>query len=49
MMEEGSSRVEATYGANYSRLQAIKAKYDRGNLPCVNQNVSPKAVARADS
>lgn len=44
MMEEGSSRVEATYGDNYARLQAIKAKYDPGNLFRVNQNIPPKAA-----
>ncbi len=44
MMEEGTARVEATYGGNYSRLQAIKAKYDPGNLFRVNQNIAPKGV-----
>jgi FAD/FMN-containing dehydrogenase len=42
MMEEGAARVEATYGANYARLQAIKAEYDPGNLFRVNQNIAPK-------
>jgi UDP-N-acetylenolpyruvoylglucosamine reductase len=44
MMEEGTARVEATYGANYSRLQTVKAKYDPGNLFRVNQNIEPKGV-----
>ncbi len=43
MMEEGSARVEATYGANYSRLQQVKAKYDPANLFRVNQNIPPAA------
>jgi FAD/FMN-containing dehydrogenase len=43
MMEEGSARVEATYGANYRRLQQVKAKYDRANLFRVNQNIPPAA------
>jgi FAD/FMN-containing dehydrogenase len=41
MMEEGSARVEATYGANYRRLQQVKAKYDPANLFRVNQNIPP--------
>ena len=44
MMEEGTARVEATYGANYARLQEVKAKYDPGNLFRVNQNIAPKGV-----
>ena len=44
MMEEGAARVEATYGANYARLQAIKTKYDPENLFRVNQNIPPKAA-----
>lgn len=41
MMEEGQSRVEATYGDNYKRLSEIKRKYDPTNLFRVNQNISP--------
>ena len=37
LMEEGTARVEATYGANYARLQAIKAKHDSENLFRANQ------------
>jgi FAD/FMN-containing dehydrogenase len=47
MMEEGQSRVEATYGPNYARLQAIKTKYDPDNLFRVNQNIAPAATERA--
>ena len=43
MMEEGSARVEATYGANYRRLQQVKARYDPANLLRVNQNIPPAA------
>jgi len=43
MMEEGAARVEATYGPNYAKLQAVKAKYDPGNLFRVNQNIAPQA------
>lgn len=42
MMEEGEDRVIATYGDNYEKLTAIKAKYDPGNLFRVNQNIKPK-------
>jgi FAD/FMN-containing dehydrogenase len=41
MMEEGQSRVEATYRDNYKRLSEIKRKYDPTNLFQVNQNISP--------
>jgi FAD/FMN-containing dehydrogenase len=47
MMEEGPQRVEATYGANYARLQSIKAKHDPGNLFRVNQNIVPKGAELA--
>jgi FAD/FMN-containing dehydrogenase len=47
MMEEGQPRVEATYGPNYARLQAIKAKYDPDNLFRVNQNIAPAASDQA--
>ncbi|MDR5868615.1 FAD-binding oxidoreductase [Halomonas koreensis] len=46
MMEEGEARVQATYGDNFARLQAIKAKYDPDNVFHVNQNIPPaEAVA----
>ncbi|HUP05209.1 MAG TPA: FAD-binding oxidoreductase [Bryobacteraceae bacterium] len=41
MMEEGASRVEATYGANFARLRKVKKAYDPGNLFRVNQNIPP--------
>ena len=41
MMEEGPSRVEASYRDNYKRLSEIKRKYDPTNLFRVNQNILP--------
>jgi hypothetical protein len=39
--DEADNRVEASYGANYARLAAIKAKYDPKNLFRLNQNIKP--------
>lgn len=47
MMDEGDDRIQATYRDNYSRLAAIKAKYDPGNLFRVNQNIKPAAKPQA--
>ena len=41
LMDEGEERIKATYGDNYERLAAIKAKYDPNNLFRVNQNIKP--------
>ena len=41
MDDEGEARVRASYGANYDRLAAVKAKYDPANLFRVNQNIPP--------
>jgi FAD/FMN-containing dehydrogenase len=42
MMEEGPERIRATYGANYERLQQVKARYDPDNFFHVNQNIEPE-------
>ncbi len=41
MDDEGHSRVAASYGDNFPRLQEIKRKYDPENTFRVNQNIQP--------
>lgn len=39
--EDGDGMARGTYGPNYPRLAAIKAKYDPTNLFRLNQNIKP--------
>jgi FAD/FMN-containing dehydrogenase len=39
--DEGASQIKAAFGASYSRLASIKAKYDPQNLFRHNQNIKP--------
>jgi FAD/FMN-containing dehydrogenase len=41
LMDEGGDRVATSYRGNYTRLAAVKKKYDPGNLFRVNQNIQP--------
>jgi hypothetical protein len=48
--DEGTDRVQAAFGENYTKLAAIKRKYDPTNFFRLNQNVMPatrRAVASA--
>ena len=45
MDDEIDGRLQATYGANYKRLAAVKQKYDPENVFRVNQNIRPAAAA----
>ena len=45
--DEGELRIADAYGArSLARLQAIKAKYDPGNLFRMNQNIRPAPPPR---
>jgi FAD/FMN-containing dehydrogenase len=43
MMEEGTSRIRATYRDNYDRLVRVKRHYDPENTFRINQNIQPAA------
>ncbi|RZL89923.1 MAG: FAD-binding oxidoreductase [Variovorax sp.] len=47
LTEDEGERVAASYGANYPRLQALKQRFDPGNLFRMNLNIAPAAAAKA--
>jgi FAD/FMN-containing dehydrogenase len=46
MPEDETDRLAGAYGPNYTRLAALKAKYDPSNLFRLNQNVRPSTAQR---
>jgi FAD/FMN-containing dehydrogenase len=47
LMDEGEGRVRDSFGPHYSRMVALKDKYDPDNFFCMNQNIRPSAAAGA--
>ena len=43
LMDEGEDRLRASFGAPYSRLARVKARYDGGNFFRINPNIRPEA------
>jgi FAD/FMN-containing dehydrogenase len=41
LTDDEAERVAASYGSNYPRLQALKRRFDPGNLFRMNLNISP--------
>jgi FAD/FMN-containing dehydrogenase len=41
MADDDAGRLEDNYGQNFSRLVALKRKYDPDNLFHINQNIAP--------
>ena len=49
LAEEMENMVRGSFGENYSRLQAVKAKYDPYNLFRTNFNISPRGKGADES
>ena len=44
LTEDEADRVAASYGTNYARLQAVKQRFDPGNLFRMNLNIEPSST-----
>jgi FAD/FMN-containing dehydrogenase len=47
LADDDTARTAAAYGANYQRLQRVKATYDPDNLFRVNRNIPPAGIGSA--
>ena len=46
LTDDEAERVVASYGANHARLQAVKRRFDPGNLFRMNLNIAPAQAAQ---
>jgi len=49
LTEDEGERVAASYAGNHPRLQALKRRFDPGNLFRMNLNIAPAAASSPSS